>query len=162
MIIAMTGTPGTGKTKFSQELANELGYKVMDVNAFIYAHQEVIIEYDKQKKTQVIDEDKLSSMIEKKLEMDKGANMIIDSHLSHYLSPDFIDICVVLKCDLKILKERLKKRGYHEQKIKDNLEAEAFDAILTESEERHKKVVSFDTSSSPNVKKLLTEIKKSM
>ena len=72
--------------------------------------------------------------------------MILDSHLSHYLDKKYADLCVVVKCDIAILKKRLEKRGYNKKKIRENLDAEIFYVCLVEAIELGHRVVVVDTS----------------
>lgn len=72
--------------------------------------------------------------------------IIIDSHLSHYLPKKYVDLCIVTKCDLKILEKRLKKRRYSKAKIRENLDAEIFDVCLSESREAGHKTIVVDTT----------------
>ena len=40
--------------------------------------------------------------------------------MSHFLSPELASVCIITKCDLKVLDKRLKKRKYTNAKIKKN------------------------------------------
>ena len=73
-------------------------------------------------------------------------DLVIDSHLSHYLPKKYVDLCVVTKCDLKVLKKRLEKRKYSKEKIRENLDVEIFDICLNEAKEKGHKVKVVDTS----------------
>ena len=81
---------------------------------------------------------KLNNKLKSSKNQEKNQNIIIDSHLSHYLNSDY---CFVVKTDLKTLKKRLQKRKYSEQKIKDNLEAEIFDICHEEAKELKRNVL---------------------
>ncbi|MFH1840125.1 MAG: AAA family ATPase [Nanoarchaeota archaeon] len=135
MKIVVSGTPGTGKSKFSKKLAKELKFKYLDIKTFSRKNKI----YDKiEKNCLIIDEKKLV----KELKKLKG-NYVIDGHLSHYLKADY---CVVCKCDLKVLKKRLGKRKYSKQKIKDNLDAEIFDVCFVDAKKIQRNVLVLDTS----------------
>ena len=54
--------------------------------------------------------------------------------------------CVVLRTPPKTVKSRLKKRGYSEQKVKDNVEAEALDYCAIRARQNYKNVVEVDTT----------------
>lgn len=139
-IIIVTGTPCTGKTTVAKKLAEKKHAVYVDVNEVI--KKEKLKEgYDKKRKSAIIDTDKLNKILIGiiKEAKKKGISLVIDSHLSHYLPKKWIDLCIVTKTNLKKLKQRLKKRGYHQQKIQENLECEIFDVCLTEAQEaRHK------------------------
>ncbi len=141
MIIAVTGTPGTGKTTLSKKLAKALNYTYLDVNKVIGEHN-LKGEYDRSKRCYIIDIDKLNKVL---IQMIKQANkektsIIIDSHLSHYLPKKYINQCIVTKTDLKILKKRLEKRGYNQAKVRENLDSEIFDICLNEAKENKHKI----------------------
>jgi adenylate kinase len=57
---------------------------------------------------------------------------ILDSHLSHFMDSSGI---IVLRCDPNILAERLRARGYGDQKVLENVQSEILDVILCEATE---------------------------
>ncbi|RLG18535.1 kinase [Nanoarchaeota archaeon] len=127
-MIAITGTPGVGKTMVAKILSRKLGKKLLTIDDV-----GVVIGYDKKRKVKIIDERKLRV---------KG-DVIFESHLSHFAKPD---VCFVLRCDPKVLARRLKKRGYNPEKIKENVEAEAMGMITSEATSLCKKVHEIDTT----------------
>jgi len=134
MIIALTGTPGTGKTTTSQKL-KEKGYNIIEINKFIQ-EQNISTEYIDDKDTNEVDLEILDQKLEAYLDSDSSTDhTLIDGHLSHNLS--FIDRVIILRCHPKKLEERLKKVGFQENKIRENVEAEAVDVISIESVELH-------------------------
>ena len=52
---------------------------------------------------------------------------------------------------MKILKKRLKKKKYSENKIRENLDAEIFDICLNEAKESRHKVIVIDTTKGINI-----------
>jgi len=142
MIIAITGTPGTGKTDLSRALRNN-GYKVVSLNKII-SEKEFIIEYDEKRDTKIVDIKKTNQYIEKKYFGEKL--IFVDGHLSHLL--DCVKKVIILRCHPKILKKRLTKRDWNEKKIYENFEAEALDIILCETVEKFDKddIFEIDTS----------------
>jgi adenylate kinase len=152
MIIVITGTPGTGKTKVSQILSKRIKANVIGVSEFV-KKQKLYEHYDLELRTYVVDEKKLSKELEKHIkEKFKGNNVIVDGHLSHYLRKGFVDICIVLRCSIAELNKRLLKRKYSKAKIKENLESEIFDICEEEARESQKLVIAIDTSNkSPTV-----------
>ncbi len=139
-LLIVTGTPGTGKTTLAKKLARKHRYAYVDVHALILANK-LHESYDKKLKTKIIDTKKLSSFLLKHVGALDVPGAVIDSHLSHYLPSQKVDTCYVTTCSLKKLRQRLKKRGYSEQKIRDNLEAEAFQTCLIEAQEQGHTVV---------------------
>lgn len=157
-IIIVTGTPCAGKTTIAKDLADKLGFRFIDGNEIINRHS-LKENYDRKRQCFVVDEKKFSKVLVeeiKKFKKEKISGIVIDSHMSHYLPANYVDLCVVAKCDLKILSHRLKKRGYSKSKIRENLDAEIFDICHIEAVENKHEVLLIDTSSS---KKSADEIK---
>ncbi|ASI98466.1 adenylate kinase family protein [Thermococcus celer] len=136
MIIAVTGTPGVGKTTVSKLLSERLGYDYVSVKDFALerglgepAGDEVEIDVDalaKEAGAAFQDED-----------------VVIDGHLSHHVPADLV---VVLRLHPKDVAERLKARGYPRKKLAENVEAELIDVILVEALERNGNVLEVDTT----------------
>ncbi|PLW80610.1 hypothetical protein C0585_01675 [Candidatus Woesearchaeota archaeon] len=138
MVIIVTGTPGTGKTTLSKLIAKEKEFEYVDLNTFA-RNNNLVIGFDEERNCDIIDEDKLSDSIENAF---KDKKVVIDSHMSHYIDPEIVDICIVTKCDLKELKARLEKRGYKEEKVRENLDSEIFDTCNVEAiEEGYKPII---------------------
>lgn len=140
-IIAVSGTPGTGKTKFAKDLAKKLKYEYVDVHNMI-KKEKLHEHYDFKRKSYVVDEKKLVKFLVKNF---KG-KFVLDSHLSHYIPKKYAEKCYVLKCDLKVLKKRLVSRKYSKQKIRENLDAEIFDVCLVEALEKGHDVILIDST----------------
>lgn len=137
MIILITGTPGTGKSTAASRLSKKTGFQLISINKTVDAS--VIIGIDKSR-SKIVDVRKLSTKIKGTLKK----NAIIEGHLAHLLN--FGDIVIVLRTNPKTLKNRLEKKGFGKEKIKENLEAEALDVCLVESLDRHERVYEVDTS----------------
>jgi adenylate kinase len=147
MIIALSGTPGTGKTAVSEQLRKN-NYKVLDINK-IAKEQNFLVSYDKSRDTHEVDLDGLNEYFHQELdrsELEGSPPIFLEGHLAHLI--DNIDGVIVLRCHPQILKERLQTKNWSETKIRENLEAEALDVITIEAVEKHgeDKVFEVDTS----------------
>jgi adenylate kinase len=147
MIIALSGTPGTGKTAVSEQLRKK-GYKVIDINK-IAQEQNFFTEYDRSRETHEVDLGGLNEYLRKELpELAASGStpLFLEGHLAHLF--DFIDFVIILRCALDVLQERLNSKNWHEKKILENLEAEALDVITIEAVEKYgeDKVFEVDTS----------------
>lgn len=133
--IIITGSPGTGKSSVANMLGRKLRTRVIHINNYAKKNDLII---GKQDDSLVINMDLLKKMLNK----ERG---IIEGHLAceFKLSGAFV---IVLRCDPKILRGRLRKRGYSRKKIKDNLEAEALDYCTQHAEEHYKKVFEVNTT----------------
>lgn len=148
MRIAITGTPGVGKTTVSKVLGEKLGIKVIDITEVVKRYK-LYTEKDEDMDSYVIDFDRLEDFI-KEIEK-KEKNIILDGHVSHLLNPDYI---IVLRCNPEIIKERLEKRGYTTKKVLENIQAEILDVCLCESKG---KVYEIDTTGR-DVEDIVSEI----
>jgi adenylate kinase len=127
-LYALTGTPGTGKSSLSAELRSR-GYNVIDGKEHIRSHG-LMGELDKERDTHEVDLDDLNDSLQEYRDSDEL--YILDSHLSHFMDSSGI---IVLRCDPNILAERLRERGYGDQKVLENVQSEILDVILCEATE---------------------------
>lgn len=143
-VIAVTGSVGTGKTTLAKMIAGKSHYDYLDVNRLI--REKGLGEgHDEKKDCFIVDEKKLARALVEFLDSSKK-DVVIDSHMSHFLDKKYVDLCIVTKCKIEVLKDRLSERGYDDSKIKDNIEAEIFNVCLDEAKERGHDVIVVDTS----------------
>lgn len=128
-MIALTGTPGCGKSSVAEELKKR-GYNVISVKEFAEMHRCA----KKEGKDLVIDVNKLSKY---------RFNGIVEGHLSHLLKPE---IAIVLRCNPLLIKKRLIERGWDYEKVMENVEAELIDVILVEALQNCERVYEIDTT----------------
>lgn len=126
MIIAITGTPGTGKTSVSKVLQKN-DFEVLDFNK-IANDKNFIIDRDKKRDSNIIDIDGFNNYIESNF---SGKDIVfIEGHLTHLLK--CVDKVIILRCHPNKLRKNLSKKDWKKEKIKENLEAEILDVILCE------------------------------
>lgn len=138
MRIALTGTPGTGKTT----VAALLPFRVIDINSLVRAGLNLGV--DPVRGCLEADMEALAELFRNKTDSreEKEEITILEGHFSHR----FADWAVVLRLAPALLRERLMARGYSEEKIRENLEAEALDVILVEAVESCARVDEIDTT----------------
>lgn len=142
--IIITGSVGTGKTTLAKKIAKEKNSVYIDVNKIIKENK-LSEGFDKKRNCEIIDTEKLNKILIEKIKSSKK-QLIIDSHLSHYLPKKYVERCIVCKCDLKKLKKRLQKRKYSKEKIEENLQAEILDVCLNEAKEIGHKIIIYNYS----------------
>ena len=161
VIIAICGTPGTGKTTIATYL-KKYGFEVINLSKFVIKNK-LYIGYDAERDSYIMDPDKVVEALKNFLSQGKNRNLVIEGIGAESLPEDIVDICAVLTCDPKVLQQRLKEKGYNNKKIEENLEAERFSEILIDALENFKeKVITFNTAKSkPDeiVEKILEKIR---
>jgi len=128
-MIALTGTPGCGKSSVAQELKRR-GYRVISVREFAEKHGCA----RREGKDIVVDVERL-----RRFDFDG----IVEGHLSHLLRPE---IAIVLRCNPLLIKKRLTERGWSYEKVMENVEAELIDVILVEALKSCEKVFEIDVT----------------
>ncbi len=125
MRIAVTGTPGTGKTTATDRLESDL--EVIHVNELV-REEELVVGPDPELDTLIADMDALEQRLE-------GVDsVVIESHLAHRFDADRV---IVLRCHPDRLASRLRDRGEPEATVEENAESEALDLILAEAVDIH-------------------------
>lgn len=133
--VALTGTPGVGKTSLAKVAAAH-GWKVVDVKAWARAAG-CVAGHDTEDDADAIDMDRLAALVPR----DDGGKVLYEGHLSHFLG---LDEAWVVRCDPRVLRGRLEARGYKPAKVRENLEAEALDLILQEALDVTSRVIQRD------------------
>ncbi len=137
VIVALTGTPGTGKSSVAAELERR-GYFVVRLDRFAEEHK-LISGFDAARGTREVDIEAL----DREVHVPAKIGFLV-GHYAHRLS---VDLTIVLRCHPRTLRERLQARGWPEGKIKENLEAEAIDIITQEATARGPFVYEIETTS---------------
>jgi len=131
MHIALTGTPGIGKTSVSAVLRQK-GFEVVDINN-VTVENNFFVGVDKERDSKIADVDKIDDYIKK--HYSKEDMVFFDSHLSHLLKS--VERVIVFRCHPDNLAKRLSSKRWKKEKIKENIEAEMLDVILCETLEYH-------------------------
>ena len=130
--LALTGTPGTGKTT----LARLLDRPRLELSNYYKASSDGRDDGGEW----LVDLEQMATAVAH----DASPEAIIEGHLSHRLG--LCETVVVLRCHPDELRERLGARGYAEAKLRENLEAEALGIITAEALETGTKVHELDTT----------------
>ncbi len=130
MYVALTGTPGTGKSSVSACLIKK---KIPVIDLYKLACEHDFFQgMDEQRNSKILDMQKIHSFLQKQISPQKTT--LIEGHASHLLP--LINKCIILRCHPQVLKNRLQKKQWPTKKINENLEAETLDVILCEAAER--------------------------
>ena len=140
--VAVTGTPGTGKSTATTLLADE--YNVIHLNERIKGNDDLWTERDADRDTLVADLDAVREHL-------GDWSGVLDSHLAHRFD---VDRVIVLRCRPEAIEARLRERGESDvtaeenaepdepsralaRKARENAESEALDVVLSEAVAEH-------------------------
>jgi adenylate kinase len=123
--VAVTGTPGTGKTTATERLDTDLA--TIHLNDVIKS-EGLSTDVDEERGSLVADMDALAEWL-----ADED-DVVVESHLAHNFDADRV---VVLRAHPDTVIERLRGRGDSDAKAFENAESEALDVILSEAVDRH-------------------------
>lgn len=138
VVLALTGTPGTGKSTLATELAKR-DCPILDLTSLVKErglHSGPDIERD----ILEVDLEQLAPLAREWVDTEAAKGnpkattqtvLILEGHLSHELG--LATHILALRCEPRVLKERLEARGYSPAKVSENCEAEALDVILVEA-----------------------------
>ena len=135
MRIAVTGTPGTGKTTATARLAFADEREEPEIPPLEVIHLNEVLEregfytdVDPERESKIADLEALDAWLAGR------TDVLFESHLAHHLEADRV---VVLRCAPAVLERRLLERGASSAKARENAESEALDVVLAEAVDRH-------------------------
>ncbi|DAC55856.1 MAG TPA: toxin [Candidatus Poseidoniales archaeon] len=135
-VIALTGSPGTGKTTLALRLQKE-GLSVIKLEEAA----ESVDALSQFEDSREVDISKLGEW-----EWEGDSHCVIDGHLSHHCP---IDAVIVLRCNPIELRRRLEQRtGYGPEKIESNVEWELISGVWADLISVHPRVdvIEIDTT----------------
>lgn len=148
MRVAVTGTPGTGKTTATALLGDAVPLSpplsVVHLNDAIREH-DLAEGVDAARESLVADMDAVEAYLEDHEATADGPGLLVESHLSHRLDADRV---IVLRAHPETIATRLRARNEAEREgarspesvaryARENAQSEALDVLLGEAVERH-------------------------
>jgi adenylate kinase len=137
MLIALTGTPGTGKSTVALGLQTK-GWNVMEINDLARRHG-LLRSKDPARDSYELDPDELQEALDR----EGFEDGVLVGHLSHLLD---VEMVIVLRCHPETLAKRLETRKWPLAKIRENALAESLDIILAEAMDSGVPVFEIDTT----------------
>ncbi|MBU0497789.1 MAG: AAA family ATPase [Candidatus Thermoplasmatota archaeon] len=132
MMIALTGTPGTGKTTIAT-LLQKKGVTVISLNTLALTNN-YILGKDLKRNSYILDFKKINNHITTHYQT-TTTPIIIEGHAAHWI-PQTTWV-VILRCHPENLRKRLEQKKWTHTKIQENIDAEILDIILCEATEIH-------------------------
>ena len=144
--VAVTGTPGTGKTTAVERLpavaadSRAAGLEPIHLNRLV--REGAATDRDDERGSLVADMEALADRLAGR------EGILVESHLAHRLDADLV---AVLRCHPHELTRRLRDRGEPEATVVEDARAEALDVVLAEAVDRYgrDRVYELDTTDRP-------------
>ena len=122
-----------GKSVISKALSERLNAHYIDLTEFV-KDNDLTLSYDEDRRTFIVDEEKVSECLEKFIKGLKESYIVIDGHYSVFvISPEQVYKVFVLRRHPVELKNILLERGYDEKKVSENLASEILDVCLIDA-----------------------------
>ena len=132
-VILITGTPCTGKTTTAKALTAKLNAEYINLTDYAKTYKLTLGE-DKERKTIIINEEKMQTKLAETITASNNVNIIIDGHYAAAVTPtNLVTKVFVLRRNPKELKKFMEKCGYTGTKMWENLSAEILDVCLIEA-----------------------------
>ncbi|MCC6043655.1 MAG: AAA family ATPase, partial [Desulfurococcaceae archaeon] len=113
----IAGTPGTGKSTVTRLLSEKCSVRAINLSE-LALEKGFILTYDQDRKTYVVDEDKLVNYLRGLASETSG--IVVNTHYPEIIPPDLVDKVFILRAHPLILEKRLSSRNWDRRKINEN------------------------------------------
>jgi adenylate kinase len=120
----------------------------ISVTKLVRKHQ-LQVGFDNKRRTRIVDLNRTRAKFRQLLQKHPGI-VILDTHLPDAVPKENVRKVIVLRCDPRILKSRLRAKGWNARKVRENVLAEILDSCLMVAIGYYgaKKIIQLDTSNS--------------
>jgi adenylate kinase len=145
-VIAISGTPGTGKTGVGQLLVTRLNATLIELS-HLAKEQQLLIGEDADRKTFIADTEKLQHYLVNLIRQSPETYVIV-GHFADEVPEELLEFLVVLRCNPITLTQRLRGRQWSQSKILENVQAEILGECTMQALLRHRrdKIFEIDTT----------------
>ncbi|UCD03079.1 MAG: DUF359 domain-containing protein [Candidatus Aenigmatarchaeota archaeon] len=140
MIVAISGTPGTGKTSSARMLSEITGMELISLNE-LADRKGLHKGYDDERYCKIVDLKGIVTEI-KKLK-DAGRNVLIEAHYAHEMPADLV---IVLRTNPGEMRKRGREKGWGFEKTEENVLAEIMEECKIESLVKGRNTRELDTT----------------
>ncbi len=132
-VILVTGTPCVGKTSAARLLETKLS--ALYINLTDLALREHLTSgRDERRDTVIVNQSKMTRRIRELIKKTDKENVVVDGHYAVNVVPkNLVTLVFVLRRDPLELREFMRRRGFSEPKMTENLASEILDVCLVEA-----------------------------
>ena len=132
-VILVTGTPCVGKTSAARLLTSKLNALYINLTDLAFQNN-LIKEKDQKRNTAIINESAMRKTLRNLINETDKKEIVVDGHYAANVVPAKLTTYIfVLRRDPVELRELMKKQGYSEAKLNENLAAEILDVSLVDA-----------------------------
>ena len=132
-VILVTGTPCVGKTTVANLLTSKLDACYVNLTDLAIS-ENLVVGKDRRRGSVIVDERRMKRRIRKIIIESEKNDIIVDGHYAASVVPkELVSYVFVLRRYPVELKKMMKKRGYSEPKMAENLASEILDVCLVEA-----------------------------
>ncbi len=129
-LVVVIGAPASGKSTLCKKLAEVLGCRCINVGDMA-KERGYIQGRDNDRDTLILNEESIREEISKILETEMC--LVVETISPFAVPADKVVLVVVVRCKPSALFDRLRLRGYHYLKVRENVEYEAIDGPLQDA-----------------------------
>ncbi|MBC7130331.1 adenylate kinase family protein [Candidatus Bathyarchaeota archaeon] len=132
-VIVITGTPSVGKTTVARLLSLRLNAVYVNLTEFA-VRENLVVGKDEARGSLIVDEGSVSARIREIVNSAGEKDVIIDGHYAPSVVPNEVATHVfVLRRDPEELQKLMRKAGFSDKKLWENLAAEILDVCLVDA-----------------------------
>jgi len=133
-VVVITGVPGVGKTTISRIVSCRLGCPLIEISE-LAKDEDLITGYDEVRGTGEVDLEGVERRVSEIIEASEEP-LVVEGHFAYDVVPrEAVSHAFVLRRAPWVLQKELKARGYSDEKVRENVEAELIDVCLVEAVE---------------------------
>jgi adenylate kinase len=132
-VVLVTGTPCVGKTSAASLLTAKLDALYINLTDLALQHN-LVLGKDEKRNTVIVNEARMRSKIRALIDRTDKKEVVVDGHYAaSVVPPELVTFAFVLRRDPVELREFMKKCGFSEPKLMENLAAEILDVCLVDA-----------------------------
>lgn len=132
-VILITGTPCVGKTSVAHQLASKLNASYVNLTD-LAKHEYLTLGIDEERNSIIVDEHRMQRRIGQIIKKTGKKDIIIDGHYAANVVPKkHITRVFVLRRDPVELRRLMKRSGFSERKLFENMASEILDVCLVDA-----------------------------